>query len=94
MKRLMFAVAAVFLAVSVQAANAPAEPKVLPATQGDVTFKHTTHKPVACEKCHGAGEPKAIGKMEKDKAHALCQTCHKEGKKGPTKCTECHVKKK
>jgi hypothetical protein len=32
--------------------------------------------------------------MEKDKAHALCQTCHKDGKKGPTKCVECHAKKK
>jgi DnaJ-class molecular chaperone len=94
MKRIMFAVAAVLFAVAVQAANAPTAPKVLPAKQGDVTFKHTTHKAVACEKCHGPGEPKAIGKMEKDKAHALCQTCHKENKKGPTKCVECHAKKK
>jgi len=92
MKRLMSAVAAVLFAVTVQAANAPAEPKILKATQGDVTFKHDTHKAVACAKCHGEGEPKAIGKMEKDKAHALCQTCHKEGKKGPTKCAECHKK--
>jgi DnaJ-class molecular chaperone len=92
MKRLMLAVAAVLFAASVHAANAPTEPKVLVAKQGNVTFKHDTHKPVACEKCHGAGEPKAIGKMEKDKAHAMCQTCHKEGKKGPTKCAECHKK--
>jgi len=92
MKRFMFAVLAVLFAVSVNAANAPTEPKVLPSKQGNVTFKHDIHKPVACDKCHGAGEPKALGKMEKDKAHALCQTCHKEGKKGPTKCAECHKK--
>jgi DnaJ-class molecular chaperone len=93
MKRFLFAVVAVVFAVTVQAAaTAPAEPKVLKATQGDVTFKHDTHKAVACAKCHGEGEPKAIGKMGKDKAHALCQACHKEGKKGPTKCTECHKK--
>ena len=95
MKRILSAVAAALFAVTVQAANAPTEPKVLPAKQGDVTFKHTTHKAVACEKCHGAGEPKAIGKMEKDKAHALCTTCHKEKAKGPadgTKCAECHKK--
>jgi cytochrome c553 len=92
MKRLMFAVLAVLFAVTVNAANAPTEPKVMPAKQGNVTFKHDTHKAVACEKCHGAGEPKAIGKMEKEKAHALCQGCHKEEKKGPTKCAECHKK--
>jgi DnaJ-class molecular chaperone len=94
MKRILFAALAVLFAVTVQAAaTAPAEPKILKSEkQGDVTFKHDTHKAVACEKCHGAGEPKAIGKMEKEKAHALCSACHKEGKKGPTKCTECHKK--
>ena len=92
MKRLVFAVLAVFFAVTVNAANAPTAPKVLAAKQGNVTFKHDTHKAVACEKCHGAGEPKAIGKMEKEKAHALCSACHKEAKKGPTKCAECHKK--
>jgi hypothetical protein len=88
----MFAVIAVLFAVSVNAANAPTEPKVLTAKQGNVTFKHTTHKDVACEKCHGPGEAKAIGKMEKDKAHAMCHACHKETKKGPQKCAECHKK--
>jgi DnaJ-class molecular chaperone len=92
MKRFMFAVVAVLFAVTVNAANAPTEPKILAAKQGNVTFNHTSHKEVACEKCHGAGEPKALGKMEKDKAHALCQTCHKENKKGPAKCAECHKK--
>ncbi len=96
MKRLVFTVLAVLFAVlfavTVNAANAPTEPKVLPAKQGNVTFKHDTHKTVACEKCHGAGEAKAIGKMEKEKAHALCSACHKAVKKGPTKCAECHKK--
>ena len=95
MKRLMSAVAAVLFAVTVQAANAPAEPKILKATQGDVTFKHDTHKAVACDKCHATKEGGKIAALAaKDSAHALCQTCHKEGKKGPTKCTECHAKKK
>jgi predicted CXXCH cytochrome family protein len=92
MKRLMLAVLAVLFAVTVSAVDAPTEPKVLQAKQGNVTFKHDTHKTVACEKCHGPGEAKAIGKMEKEKAHALCQACHKESKKGPTKCAECHKK--
>jgi DnaJ-class molecular chaperone len=93
MKRfLVVAAAAVLFAVTASAANAPAEPKVLPAKQGNVTFKHDTHKAVECAKCHGAGEPKAIGKMEKDKAHALCKKCHEDGKKGPTKCVDCHKK--
>jgi len=45
-----------------------------------------------CTKCHAT---KAGGKIEgfnKEKAHALCQGCHKEAQKGPTKCAECHKK--
>jgi cytochrome c553 len=91
MKRLVL-VAAVLFATAAFAATAPKEPKVLQAKQGNVTFKHDTHAKVACDKCHGAGEPKAIGKMEKDKAHALCQGCHKAEAKGPQKCAECHKK--
>jgi hypothetical protein len=93
MKRLMFAVIAVLFAVSVNAATAPAEPKVLASKQGNVTFKHDTHKAVACDKCHADKEGGKIAALAaKDSAHALCQTCHKEGKKGPTKCAECHKK--
>jgi hypothetical protein len=35
-----------------------------------------------------------IKKYHKEALHANCQGCHKEQKKGPTKCAECHPKKK
>lgn len=60
--------------------------------------------PVAkCESCHTS--PKT-GKALKDAPpeeqklslynafHRNCLTCHKEKAKGPTKCTDCHSKKK
>jgi len=94
MKRFMFAVLAVLFAVSVNAANAPTEPKVLPsAKQGDVTFKHDTHKAQACEKCHADKNGGKIPNLTKDVAHNLCKKCHETEKKGPTKCAECHKKK-
>ena len=93
MKRFMFAVIAVLFAVTVNAAPPPRpSPRSSRPSRATSPSSTTTHKDVACAKCHGEGEPKAIGKMEKDKAHALCQTCHKENKKGPTKCAECHKK--
>jgi len=93
MKRLVLVAAVLFATAAFAAATAPKEAKVLPAKQGDVTFKHDTHAKVACEKCHGPGEPKAIGKMQKETAHPMCQPCHKAEGKGPTKCAECHKKK-
>ena len=93
MKRLVLsAAAALLLAASALAADAPKEPKVLEAKTGNVTFKHQTHAAQKCDVCHGAGAPKAIGKMEKEKAHGLCLDCHKKEKKGPAKCAECHKK--
>jgi len=94
MKRLFAIAAALFIATIAQAVDAPKGPKVLvSAKQGNVTFKHESHAAQKCEVCHGPGTPKAIGAMDKEKAHALCLECHKTGKKGPTKCTDCHVKK-
>jgi len=92
MKRIVLVVAVLFATTAFAAATAPKDAKVIQAKQGNVTFKHDTHAKVACDKCHGAGEPKAIGKMGKEKAHALCQPCHKAEAKGPTKCAECHKK--
>jgi predicted CXXCH cytochrome family protein len=91
MKRLVLA-AAILFAGSAFAATAPKEPKVIEAKQGNITFKHDTHAAQKCEVCHGAGEPKAL-KLDKEAGHKLCQGCHKEQKKGPQKCAECHVKK-
>lgn len=48
-----------------------------------------------CVSCHNETLPAAELQKPKDVFHALCQTCHKEGyqdKKGPTKCTDCHIK--
>jgi predicted CXXCH cytochrome family protein len=92
MKRIVLVAAVLFATSAFAAATAPKDAKVLEAKQGNVTFKHDTHAKVACDKCHGPGEAKAIGKLGKDKAHALCVACHKAEAKGPTKCAECHKK--
>ncbi len=44
-----------------------------------------------CETCHykAAGMDKKIATF-KDAAHTNCKGCHKEMKKGPQKCKECH----
>ena len=48
-----------------------------------------------CESCHDGSLPGKV-KDFKGAAHVNCKGCHKagfNGKKGPTKCTGCHVKK-
>ena len=47
-----------------------------------------------CSACH-TDPKKDQGKVlsTKNAFHKNCQPCHKEAKKGPTKCTECHPKK-
>ncbi len=46
----------------------------------------------SCHACHGVDEnaPKVMKAF-----HKQCRDCHKkaEGKKAPTKCKECHIKK-
>ena len=44
-----------------------------------------------CETCHNkaAGMKKEIATF-KDAAHTNCKGCHKDKKKGPTKCPDCH----
>jgi len=85
-------VAAVLVAGSALAAEAPAKPIVLNAKSGNVTFKHETHKAQQCEKCHADAKGGKIEGMSKDKAHGLCVDCHKKEAKGPTKCPDCHKK--
>ena len=66
----------------------------LPAKNGNVSFPHKKHQEVLkdCKKCHEKGPGKIQG-FGKDLAHAKgCKSCHEEGKKGPTKCGECHKK--
>jgi hypothetical protein len=93
--------AALFAAVAISfasaaAAAAPAAPVVLPAKPGAVTFKHATHAAVKCTQCHADDKGGAIvgfnKTVNKDKAHAACQECHKKEGKGPQKCADCHKK--
>jgi len=97
----LFAVA--FATATFAAAEPPAVIK-LKAKQGGITFTHKEHQDRIknCKACHATDEG---GKIEgfqpninKDKTHALCQTCHKKevaankASKAPTKCDGCHKK--
>ena len=55
------------------------------------------NRQLACISCHNSEF--AVEKLRKAKNifHARCKECHKKGvgdKKGPTKCNDCHIKKK
>jgi c(7)-type cytochrome triheme protein len=99
------ALAALLVAGPALAKDAPAAPVTIKgpdgAKQGNITFKHATHKSLECKKCHAGdegGKPEVLnvkaGDM-KNAAHGLCLECHKTdtAKKAPTKCVECHQKK-
>jgi len=90
--------------VAVAQDKGPASIKMDKAKTGVVTFDHAKHQGLTecktchhtggfekCDSCHGA---KDDGKKIKYKnaMHNNCKGCHKEMKKGPTKCKECHVK--
>ena len=91
--------------VAVAQDKGPASIKMDKAKTGVVTFDHAKHQADVsdcaechhtdgfekCSSCHGA---KDDGKKLKYKSamHNNCKGCHKEMKKGPTKCKECHVK--
>jgi hypothetical protein len=91
---------------AIAADNGPASIKLDKAKMGVVTFDHAAHQGLAktecktchhtggyekCDSCHGAKADGAKLKY-KDAIHKNCKGCHKEKKKGPTKCKECHVK--
>ena len=90
--RIASLVAAILFAGAAFAADAPAEPTVLKAKNGNVTFNHKTHAAQKCETCHATAAGGKIEGFAKDKAHALCVECHKKEAKGPAKCAECHKK--
>lgn len=49
-----------------------------------------------CVSCHNDSFAKAELRQKKDVFHARCRECHQNGyngKKGPTSCGDCHVKK-
>jgi len=93
--KLFVAIAAVFvLAAPAFAADAPAT-LTFETKNGKVTFPHKAHGEIAkgdCTKCHADKAGGKIAGFSKDSAHKLCQGCHKEMAKGPTKCAECHKK--
>ncbi len=58
---------------------------------GKVAFPHKAHTKLGCTKCHEGG----IKKIDINKAVAhdkLCLKCHKDMKKGPQGCKDCHKK--
>ena len=57
--------------------------------QTDCSTCHHTEGYAKCTSCHGV-DPKAP--KAKNAFHKTCKDCHKEMKKGPTKCKECHIK--
>ncbi len=91
----LFAAVALAVATSASAA-APAGPVTLPAKPGNVTFNHSKHASLKCTQCHKDEKGGAIEgfnkTVNKDKAHAACQDCHKKEGKGPQKCADCHKK--
>ena len=74
-------------------ALAPAPDKVVRATRsfGTVTIDHKAHlaRKAHCKDCHGAG-PVAKIEFTPRIAHDRCLGCHREEKRGPMKCRECH----
>jgi hypothetical protein len=93
----LFAAVALSFATSASAA-APSAPIKLPAKPGAVTFDHAKHTAAGlkCTQCHAdekGGDIEGFGKtVNKEKAHAKCQECHKKEGKGPQKCADCHKK--
>ena len=92
----LFAAVALAVATSAAAATPPSGPVTLPAKPGNVTFQHSKHAALKCTQCHASDAGGAIEgfnkTVNKDKAHATCQDCHKKAGKGPQKCADCHKK--
>jgi len=74
-------------------------------TMGKVSFNHKVHQEALkdCKVCHHkeeAGKEQSCGVCHtkdakvkpKDAYHNSCMKCHKEMKKGPAGCKECHKK--
>ena len=95
MKKLILAALAlsVFCAGIATAAEVGNAVVVLPAKNGNVTFPHKKHQDaMACTTCHETDKGGKIAALGKDWAHKTCKGCHADKGKGPTKCSECHVK--
>lgn len=67
--------------------NAPLTAEAIGAVTDPATLR--------CVSCHNEQQPKQDLRQAKDIFHARCKICHQEGyqgKTGPTKCTDCHLK--
>lgn len=65
-----------------------------PLTDADIGAMQSSQQ-LRCASCHNQdfSDPKL--QTPKDAFHARCKECHKQGvdgRTGPTKCTDCHVK--
>lgn len=62
--------------------------KQVPIAEGDAVAK--------CDTCHNADFANEKLRKWKDIGHSLCKDCHKAMKDegAPTKCNDCHIKKK
>jgi len=93
--KLFVAIVAVFVLAAPAFAAEPPATLTFETKNGKVAFSHKAHADKLagdCTKCHAAKAGGKIAGFSKDSAHKLCQGCHKDGGKGPTKCAECHKK--
>ncbi len=106
MKKIMLLLSATALVTLLStltlAASKGSDKVVFTPKMGTVTFEHHAHqKRTECSTCHHSGDyakcrschgvdPKAP--KAKNAFHKSCKGCHKQMKKGPTKCKECHIK--
>jgi len=84
----VFHVGVTSAASSISQADAPTNGVVLPAKPGNVTYNHSKHTAVACDKCHH--------KPQGDNKQAKCSACH-TATSTPTakdafhkRCLDCH----
>lgn len=66
-----------------------------PLAESEITGKDKSE--LQCTSCHNKSFANDKLQKPKDIFHANCKECHKqgfEGKKGPTKCSDCHTKKR
>jgi predicted CXXCH cytochrome family protein len=87
--KLTAALFALALADVASAAKTPEQITFETTRAGNVQFPHKLHAARGCKACHPAAPAKIAG-FDKDKAHALCKTCHEEMSRGPVKCDGCH----
>jgi hypothetical protein len=81
---------------ALSALNPPPQTVVLETKSfGTVTVDHKAHlaRRASCKGCHGPGPVSKIGRFEPRVAHDRCTGCHKEEKRGPTGCRDCHLVK-